>query len=59
MTSEDNFVEVQGTGEKGTFDMKQLNSLVKNAAKAIKKLHVMQLKSLGTEGGYIEKDNRG
>ena len=59
MTSEDNFVEVQGTGEKGTFDMKQLNSLVKNAAKAIKKLHVMQLKSLGTEGSYIEKNNRG
>ncbi len=59
MTSENNFVEVQGTGEKGTFDFKGLNSMVKNAARAIKRLHAMQMKALGSEGVYIEEDNRG
>lgn len=57
MTSENNFIEVQGTGEKGTFDIKQLNSLAKNASKAIKRLHVMQKKILGDEVRYYEEDN--
>ncbi len=55
MTSENNFIEVQGTGEKGTFDINQLNALVKNASKAIKRLHVLQKKSLGTEAVYLEE----
>jgi len=56
MTNENNFIEVQGTGEKGTFDIKQLNALVKNASKAIKRLHVLQKKSLGTEAVYLEEE---
>lgn len=57
MTSEERFVEVQGTGEKATFDIKEANSLLKNAAKAIKRIHSLQLKSLGPDGVYIEKNN--
>lgn len=57
MTSENNFVEVQGTGEKGTFDIKQLNHLIKNATTAIKKLHILQEKALGQEMCYFEDHN--
>lgn len=57
MTSENNFVEVQGTGEKGTFDIKQLNLLIKNAATAIKKLHKLQERALGQEMCYFENHN--
>ena len=56
MTNENKFIEVQGTGEKGTFDIKQLNALVKNASKAIKRLHVLQKKSLGTEAVYLYEE---
>jgi ribonuclease PH len=57
MTSDDNFVEVQGTGEEGTFDLKELNALLKNAIKAIKRLNAAQRKSLGEEASYIEDNN--
>ena len=57
MTSENGFVEVQGTGEKGTFDQKQLIALVKSASKAIKRLHLMQKKILGTEAVYLENNS--
>ncbi|MDX1358308.1 MAG: ribonuclease PH [Clostridia bacterium] len=57
MTSGNNFVEVQGTGEKGTFDLKELNTLLKNAVKAIKRLNAVQRKSLKEEASYIEDNN--
>lgn len=56
MTSENNFIEVQGTGEKGTFDIKQLNALARNASKAIRRLHNMQKKVLGEEVRHYEED---
>jgi ribonuclease PH len=59
MTSENNFVEVQGTGEKGTFDMKELSVLLKNAVRAIKRLHKIQKKCLGEEVSYIENISSG
>ena len=59
MTSGNDFIEVQGTGEKGVFDIKQLNALARNAARAIRRLHSMQKKALGAEAIYIEEDISG
>lgn len=59
MTSKNDFIEVQGTGEKGTFDIIQLNKMVKNAAAAIKKLHKLQKNALGQEISYFENNNSG
>jgi ribonuclease PH len=47
MTGADEFVEVQGTGEAATFDMKQLDAMVRAAQKAVGKLREIQKKSLG------------
>jgi len=47
MSSASNFVEVQGTGEHGTFDRKQLDELLDVAIAGIKTLDAEQGKALG------------
>jgi ribonuclease PH len=46
MSSEGKFVEVQGTGEHGTFDRKQLDQLVELAISGIRSLDAAQTKAL-------------
>jgi ribonuclease PH len=46
MSSEGRFVEVQGTGEHGTFDRRQLDSLLDLAMKGIRTLDVAQARVL-------------
>ncbi|HEY4672164.1 MAG TPA: ribonuclease PH [Gemmatimonadaceae bacterium] len=46
MSSEGKFVEVQGTGEHGTFDRKQLDELLELAMAGIRQLDAGQAKSL-------------
>tara|TARA_B100000900_G_scaffold415457_1_gene445409 strand:- start:5464 stop:6324 length:861 start_codon:yes stop_codon:yes gene_type:complete len=46
MTSDGEFVEVQGTGEEATYTREQLNSLLNMAEKGNSLLHEMQLKVL-------------
>jgi ribonuclease PH len=46
MSSEGRFVEVQGTGENGTFDRKQLDGLLDLAISGIRKLDAEQTKAL-------------
>jgi ribonuclease PH len=47
MSSEGRFVEVQGTGERGTFDRSQLDHLLGLAARAIAELDLAQRRALG------------
>jgi ribonuclease PH len=47
MSSEGRFVEVQGTGEHGTFAREQMNALVDLATKGIKELDAAQRRALG------------
>lgn len=47
MSSTGQFVEVQGTGEHGTFDRAQLNSLLDLAVAGIEKLDALQRQALG------------
>ena len=42
MTSNGEFVEVQGTGEESTYSREQLEKLLDSAAKGITKLHDIQ-----------------
>jgi ribonuclease PH len=46
MSSEGKFVEVQGTGEHGTFDRDQLNELLELAISGIRSLDTAQTKAL-------------
>jgi ribonuclease PH len=46
MTSNGEFVEVQGTGEESTYSREQLNSLLNMAEKGNSLLHEMQVKVL-------------
>ena len=46
MTSNGEFVEVQGTGEESTYSREQLNSLLDMAEKGNTLLHEMQVKVL-------------
>ena len=46
MSNEGKFVEVQGTGEHGTFDRRQLNELLDLAISGIRALDEAQAKSL-------------
>ena len=46
MTSDGEFVEVQGTGEESTYTREQLNSLLDMAEKGNSLLHQMQVKVL-------------
>jgi ribonuclease PH len=46
MTSNGEFVEVQGTGEESTYSREQLNSLLDMAEKGNSLLHKMQVKVL-------------
>jgi len=48
MSSEGRFVEVQGTGEQGTFDRAQLDQLLDMATGAISTLDAAQREALGT-----------
>jgi ribonuclease PH len=48
MSSTGGFVEVQGTGEHGTFDRAQLDALIAAAVKSIGELDAAQLKALAT-----------
>ncbi len=48
MTDENEFVEVQSTGEKKTFSEKQLRELLKIAKKGLKELIIMQKKTINT-----------
>ncbi len=47
MSSEGQFVEVQGTGEHGTFSRAQMDSLMDLATKGLKDLEVAQRRALG------------
>jgi len=47
MSSEGRFVEVQGTGEKGTFDRAQLDALIDLATNGIQTLDAAQRRVLG------------
>jgi ribonuclease PH len=47
MSSVGQFVEVQGTGEHGTFDRAQLNALLDLAVAGIVKLDALQQAALG------------
>ena len=47
MSSEGRFVEVQGTGERGTFDRAQLDELLALATRGIKALDAAQRTVLG------------
>ena len=49
MTSEGRFVEVQGTGEKGTFSEAQLGEMLALARGGIEKLFAIQREALGKE----------
>ena len=46
MSNEGKFVEVQGTGEHGTFDRKQLDALLELAMNGIRALDAAQAKAL-------------
>jgi ribonuclease PH len=46
MSSEGEFVEVQGTGEHGTFDRAQLDQLLELAMSGIRRLDAAQMKAL-------------
>jgi ribonuclease PH len=48
MSSEGRFVEVQGTGEQGTFDRRELDSLLDLATRGIEILDAAQRRALGT-----------
>jgi ribonuclease PH len=48
MSSEGGFVEVQGTGEHGTFDREQLDRLLDLAVQGIRALDRMQVETLAT-----------
>lgn len=47
MSSEGRFVEVQGTGEHGTFDRRELGALLDLAIKGLHELDVAQVRALG------------
>jgi ribonuclease PH len=47
MSSESRFVEVQGTGEQGTFDRAELDRLLDLAAKGLAELDAAQRSALG------------
>jgi ribonuclease PH len=47
MSSEGQFVEVQGTGEHGTFSRAQMDSLMDLATKGLKELDAAQRRALG------------
>ncbi|HEX9084326.1 MAG TPA: ribonuclease PH [Gemmatimonadaceae bacterium] len=49
MSSEGKFVEVQGTGEQGTFDRAQLDQLLELAISGIHSLDAAQIKALSSE----------
>ena len=49
MSSEGKFVEVQGTGEHGTFDRSQLDQLVELAISGIQTLDTAQVKALSEQ----------
>jgi ribonuclease PH len=51
MSSEGRFVEVQGTGEHGTFDRRELDSLLDLAVKGLRELDAAQQASLSTAPG--------
>jgi len=51
MSSEGRFVEVQGTGERGTFDRAELDGLLALAVHAIAELDAHQRRALGLAGG--------
>ena len=55
MNDEGNFIEVQGTGEKGVFDRKKLDELLDLATNAIEEIIHIQQKSLGNDMEYYEK----
>ena len=47
MSSEGRFVEVQGTGERGTFDRHELDALLDLAVRGIESLDAVQRRALG------------
>jgi ribonuclease PH len=49
MTSDGEFVEVQGTGEEATYSRAQLDDLLDSATSAIIQLHVLQKEILSSE----------
>jgi ribonuclease PH len=48
MSSEGRFVEVQGTGEHGTFDRSELDRLLELAVRGLSELDVRQRSALGS-----------
>lgn len=56
MTSKGEFVEVQGTGEEGTFTRKELNELLDLAEKGIEELTSIQRDAIGDIAKLIDKE---
>lgn len=57
MTSKEEFIEVQGTGEEGSFSRKELNKLLDLAEKGIKELIEIQRESIGEIAKLIDGEN--
>jgi ribonuclease PH len=47
MSSEGRFVEVQGTGEHGTFGREDLDELVNLAVRGLRQIDALQVRALG------------
>lgn len=56
MTGNGDFVEVQGTGEEGTFTRKELNELLDLAEKGIEELTLVQRDAIGHIAKLIDKE---
>lgn len=56
MTSKGEFIEVQGTGEEGTFTRKELNELLDLAEKGIEELTLIQKEAIGDIAKLIDKE---
>lgn len=57
MSSEGEFIEVQGTGEEGTFSRKELNELLDLAEKGIEELTEIQKDTIGEISKLISGEN--
>lgn len=57
MTDKEEFIEVQGTGEDGSFSRKELNELLDLGEKGIKELTLIQRDAIGHIAKLIDKEN--
>ncbi len=55
MTGGGRFVEIQGTGERATFDDEQLNAMLALARRGIRRLTAAQQEALGDDWPFVER----